>query len=319
MRRFRRVLRSGSWSNDAPHVRCAHCIAYAPGPRYLNCGFRPVAEVGGDRVLRGGTWDDDAQDIRCATRIVYVLGCRYEIFGFRPVAEDVGRGDPSFASGEPRIVMPELFDVIRSGIDEFYRIRDAIIREAISEYLGRSTWTLQEELPHLTARVSPDSPQHGAVSYDGVLLVTLLPITHKVEGQQLTFHQPYIRHHPVGKKKEERGFPTPNPIRDVTAEELQIRARDGCIQHRQCLRCKGWTHFVIQRGRPRIDPNCGCLLPRACSTECSWQYVADFINGQKNPDTKIQFANEFGINLSGGRAVGQDCANREALPKGKKK
>jgi hypothetical protein len=61
---------------------------------------------------------------------------------------------------------------------------------------------LQEELLHLTARVSLDSPQHGTVSYDGVLLVTLLPITHKVEGQQLTFHQPYIQHHPAGKKKK---------------------------------------------------------------------------------------------------------------------
>ena len=87
--RSRRVLRGGSWSNDAPHVRCAHHIAYAPGPRYLNCGFRPVADMELDirRVFRGGSRVFAACFVRCAYRYANDPGVHAEHYGFRPVAE----------------------------------------------------------------------------------------------------------------------------------------------------------------------------------------------------------------------------------------
>ncbi len=87
-----RVMRCGSWSNEARYVRCARRLAIDA----VRCdgfyGFRPVAKAippDSARVLRGGSWLYIAQYVRCARRTAtaYGPGSRSAIFGFRPVAK----------------------------------------------------------------------------------------------------------------------------------------------------------------------------------------------------------------------------------------
>jgi formylglycine-generating enzyme required for sulfatase activity len=141
-----RVVRGGSWFNNARLLRCAYRFRYGPTYTNVHLGFR---------VVRGGSWDNVARYLRCAHRGRDEPTSRDVDLGFRVVRGGswfdlarslrcVNRGRLGPSSGDGRLgfrvvrggswvsIARRLRCAYRSGLGPAYRCDDLGFRVAVS-------------------------------------------------------------------------------------------------------------------------------------------------------------------------------------------
>ncbi len=89
-------------------------------------------------------------------------------------------------------------------------------------------------------------------------------------------------------------------MRNVTGEEVKeavLIADINHIENHSCSLCGEMTYYFVAGKELYFNSACDCSAYSkiAPPRPCSWQEVADWINMQSKPESKISIAKQFGM------------------------
>lgn len=135
---------------------------------------------------------------------------------------------------------------LEQGADEVIKAQEDVIRLAVSRYLGREDWTLDDVRGHLRLICDTTVPMWEDLYYDSTMLVTFRPMEHRREGSILHWWRPYILH----------TLPAQGPVSAV-ARGLQVASKAPWSRTAGCDQGGVWADLALspsQRMRFRYIP-----------------------------------------------------------------